>query len=398
MSARPRKVPAYRLHKPTGQAVVRLDGRDFYLGKHDTEASHEAYRRKIAEWLTYGTTRSEDRLDPAGSSTLTIGELILAFWTSHGEKYYRRADGTPTGELDNFRDALRPLNRLYGHALARDFGPLALKSVRQSMIESGLCRNVINERIGKVVRVFKWAVSVELLPVTIYQSLTTVAGLRKGRSEARETGPVKPVPESHLEAIRPHVARQVWAMVELQRLTGMRPGEVTIMRTSDLDISGKVWVYVPNRHKTEHHDKERKIYLGPRSQMILRPWLRTDLTDYLFSPKEGRKSGGPNNERADPPLLPPPRGHDNGRVDPSRTPGSHYNTRAYAHAIHRGCRKANVPVWGPNRLRHNAATMLRKEFGLDVARAVLGHEDVDTTAIYAERDGNLAATAMERIG
>ena len=47
-----RKPPAYRLHKPTGQAVVRIDGRDFYLGKHGTDASHEAYRRLIAEWAT----------------------------------------------------------------------------------------------------------------------------------------------------------------------------------------------------------------------------------------------------------------------------------------------------------------------------------------------------------
>jgi hypothetical protein len=42
--------------------------------------------------------------------------------------------------------------------------------------------------------------------------------------------------------------------------------------------------------------------------------------------------------------------------------------------------------------------VIRKEFGLDVARAVLGHEVVDTTTIYAERDGTLAASAMERIG
>ena len=38
MPVQARKVPSYRLHKPTGQAVVRLDGRDVYLGKHGTEA------------------------------------------------------------------------------------------------------------------------------------------------------------------------------------------------------------------------------------------------------------------------------------------------------------------------------------------------------------------------
>ena len=28
------RIPRYRLHKPTGLAVVRLNGRDIYLGKH----------------------------------------------------------------------------------------------------------------------------------------------------------------------------------------------------------------------------------------------------------------------------------------------------------------------------------------------------------------------------
>ena len=49
-----RAIPAYRLHKPTGQAVVRLDGRDHYLGRHGTEANRQAYRRTIADWLAAG--------------------------------------------------------------------------------------------------------------------------------------------------------------------------------------------------------------------------------------------------------------------------------------------------------------------------------------------------------
>ena len=57
-----------------------------------------------------------------------------------------------------------------------------------------------------------------------------------------------------------------------------------------------------------------------------------------------------------------------------------------------------MPIWGPNRLRHNAATSLRAEFGLEVARAVLGHEKADTTQIYAERDLAKAREVMAAIG
>src|SRR5436190_668846 len=97
------------------------------------------------------------------------------------------------------------------------------------------------------------------------------------RSEARESKPVKPVPESFVDAIRLKVSPQIWAMIELQRYTGMRPGEVTAMRTSDIDTSGKVWVYSPTAHKTAYRGHSRQIYLGPRAQAVLKAWLRTDL-------------------------------------------------------------------------------------------------------------------------
>src|SRR5262249_29487116 len=133
---------------------------------------------------------------------------------------------------------------------------------------------------------FKWAVENELVPASVHHGLRTVAGLRRGRCDVRESEPVRPAPEAMVEAVRPHVARQVWTMIELQLLTGMRPGEATSMRTRDLDTSGKVWVYTPESHKTEHHGKRRAIYIGPRAQSVLRPWLRTDLASYLFSPAE----------------------------------------------------------------------------------------------------------------
>src|SRR5262249_38697278 len=145
-----------------------------------------------------------------------------------------------------------PLRLQYGTTLARDFGPLALKGVRQAMISAGLCRTEVNRRCRIVVRCFKWAVENELVPPSVHHGLRAVSGLKKGRSEAREREPVRPVPEAFVEAVRPFVSRQVWAMIELQRLTGARPGEITVMRALDLDTSGRVWVYTPAGHKTEH--------------------------------------------------------------------------------------------------------------------------------------------------
>ena len=72
----------------------------------------------------------------------------------------------------------------------------------------------------------------------------------------------------------------------VQLVTGMRPGEVVLMRACDIDMSGKTWEYRPESHKTEHHGIERVIFLGPRAQTIARPFLKRDLQAHLFSPKD----------------------------------------------------------------------------------------------------------------
>jgi integrase len=316
VSVRP---PSYRLHKPTNQAVVTLDGRDYYLGVYGSATSRAEYDRRIKEWLAAG--RRLARAGPAGAaSDLTVSELILAY-VKFVDGYYVK-NGRPTKEAANVRLALRPLRHLYGQTPAAEFGPLALKAVRRAMVEADICRLEVNRRTGRIVRAFKWAVENELVPPSVHQALKAVAWLRKGRTEARESPPVKPVPEPFVDAVRPHVPRQVWAMVELQRLTGMRPGEVVTMRTCDLDISGRVWVYTPGSHKTEHHDKPRTVYLGPRAQEVLRPWLRTDLGGYTV-PAPGGDGGAVGGAAAQPqgpddPLAAGPDPEEGAEEDPGR--------------------------------------------------------------------------------
>jgi integrase len=394
------RTPAYRLHKPTGQAVVTLGGRDHYLGRHGTPESKAEYDRLVAEWLAAGRMPPAQSLGPGP----TVNEMILAY-VRHADAYYTM-DGRPTKEPQDIRFALRPLRKLYGDRPAREVGPLAIKAVRQVMIDSGLCRNEVNKRVGKIKRAFKWAVSEELVPPSVYHGLQAVSGLRHGRADVRESKPVRPVPDAFVDAIRPHVSRQVWAMVELQRLTGARPGEVVIMRTIDVDMTGRVWCYVPSSHKTEHHGKERRIYLGPAAQAVLRPWLRADLMAYLFSPAEATdERKAESRRRRKTPVQPSQQ--DRSKHRPKKRPGIHYTTESYRRAIAYGVRKANaerarsgepsVPSWHPHQLRHNAATRLRREFGLDVARAVLGHSSPAVTEVYAELD-MAKAEAMERVG
>jgi hypothetical protein len=180
-----RRIPKYSTHKATGQARVRIDGRTFYLGKYDSPESHRKYDEIIATWLTGDGLPNPD--------AMTVSRLCVTYIEKHAKLYYRK-NGRETSELSVIRAALKPLIQQFGQLKVEDFGPGKLKRVRQSMIERGLVRASINQNINRIRRLFKWGVENELVPVNVHVALTTVAGLRHGRSEAVESDPVVPGP------------------------------------------------------------------------------------------------------------------------------------------------------------------------------------------------------------
>jgi hypothetical protein len=177
---------------------------------------------------------------------------------------------------------------------AAEFGPKKLKAVRVHMVALGWCRNQVNKHVGRIKRVFSWAVEEEMVPGSVAHALREVRGLKAGRSDAWETEKVRPVADDDVAAVLPFLPAPVRAMVELQKLSGMRPGEVCIMRARDIDRTRDVWEYTPQRHKNDWRGKPRVVFLGPRSQAVLGPFLTADPDAYLFSPAEAEASGGPS--------------------------------------------------------------------------------------------------------
>jgi hypothetical protein len=111
MSVRSPRTPSYRKHKPTGQAVVTLSGRDFYLGRYGSRESRSEYDRLIAEWLTSG--RELPGPTSGNGSDLTVNEMLLAF-EQWAESYYRKG-GEITGEVTNVV-SVRPIPSLTARA------------------------------------------------------------------------------------------------------------------------------------------------------------------------------------------------------------------------------------------------------------------------------------------
>ncbi len=430
--SRPRKIPSYRHHKSSGQAVVTLSGRDVYLGRYDTPESRDRYHQVVTEWL------ANHRQTPASSTTgampdcklITVNELFVAYWQfCHG---YYVTDGQPTGECANVRDAMRHLVTNYGSMRVQDFRPATLKAVRQDLIDKGLCRRTVNDRINRIRRMFRWGVENDMVDASVLHALQAVAALRRGRGGAREGTGVKPVPDDRIEAVMSHLPPVVRAMVRLQQVTGMRPGELVIMRTCDIDTTGEIWSYRPSSHKTEHFGHERLIHIGRRGQDHLRPYLRTELDAFLFDPRQAMSERWA--------VRPTHRRQPNKKRKTSRKFSDRYTTASYLRAIYHACDQAYPPPthlqrlrvpgkkgdrwekpdewrqrlgekrwaelqqwrkehrWHPHPLRHTAATFLRKQFGVEAARVVLGHRSAAVTEIYAELDQMKAADIMARVG
>lgn len=415
-----KRTPSYLLHRATGQARCRINGQDHYLGPYGSPESREKYESLVAEWFARNGDTS--RLN------LTIDDLAILFM-EFAENYYRRKTGEPTGSARNVREALRPVIRLFGTTRIREFGPTKLKAAREEMVKAGLCRTNINRQVHWIKRVFKWGVENEYVPAPIYQALAAVAGLKIGRSDAVESAPVQPVREAIVNETIPHLSPVVADMVRLQMLTGCRPGELCLIRPCDVTFqSNGVWVFRPEHHKTEHHGKERRIFIGPEGQAILRPYLDRDAEAYCFSPAESEAQRNADKRANRKTPMTPSQAARQAKPNPRRAPKERYTKDSYVRAIVRACEigfdmphelrkiRDDVPAaereerkkraaewrakhcWSPNQLRHTRATRIREKYGIEAAATVLGHSDPRVTEIYAERDFEMAARIMAEVG
>lgn len=369
-----RRIPSLRHHKPSGRAVVTLNGRDHYLGVYGTEAAEREYNRVIAEWLAAGrvvVTRSPD---------VMVKELAAAY-LAHAKGRMGRDDYT------HAKLSLRVAVDLYAERPARDFGPLALRAVRQRMLDTPNrfgkppARSYVNKHVSHVVRAWKWAVAQELVPAPVYDALRCVPGLRAG--EARDTPKVRPPAVGALEAVLPHLGKVPRDLITLISLTGMRAGEASAIRPMDVSTHGidpdgaqhhGLWVYVPQSHKTAHRGHQRVIFLGHQAQRLLAPYLDRPADRYCFRPCEA--------------VL-----HHTGK----RKPGERYRASSLGHALAKACKKAGVR-FTLHQLRHSAGTSIRAAFGPEHSRAALGHKTIQANEVYSEIDRAKAAEVARKIG
>ncbi len=427
---RPPSVP--KPYVKSGQLAVNLRDprtgyrRTIYLGDPGDSASRKQYARVIADWEAADRAveppRTRVRRKVRRPDGVSVTEIVVGYWMAVKARHTDPQSGQPTPHGRAVKTALRRLRQTHGNMSAIDFGPLAFQDWREHAIKQGdWNRQSLNRAAGIVQRCFRWAVSRELVPSSVYESLKCVEPLKPREDpRVREPKRVGPVGDADVDAIRPHVARQVWAIVELQRLTGARGCELTIMRPCDLDTSGAVWFYTPEHHKNTHRRHQRVIPLEPKAQQVVAPFLsRRKVTAYMFSPSEAEAERLERRaaERVTATSCGNTRG-SNRKPNPKRTAGDHYTSESYGRAVQRGC-DAAAPVpdevkakgedsvkqwrkrhrWTPYQQRHSTATRIRKQFGLVAASLVLGHSSTTVTdAVYAQHDTAAIEKVMLDVG
>lgn len=350
------------LNDANGSGRVKIDGVDYYLGPIATAMPR--FERLVKRWRWNDCSMpplSED------GKVLTVSRMVRAF-TLWAAKPVERKGQTrhrfTAKHLDNYDRALAPLLQHFGWLPAGLMTVEELKEVRGTWIDDDLRTSTINSRVGLIVRVFRWAVGEMMIPSSTYVGLTTLSALRPGEELLPAPRKVKPVAWADVNGILPHLPTPVAAMVRLQWLTGMRPGEVVLMRWADIDegfgaVDGvRVWAFYPLTHKLSRIGKDRVIPLGPEAQRILVAHRKPDESSWLFSPSDVRK-----------------------RLDW----GDRYSTQSYGNAIRQVAKRLDLPKWSPNQLRHAAATAADEALGIEAAKQLLGHADSAMTENYVTR-------------
>lgn len=376
------RIPKHRKHV-TGQGTVRLQGIDYYTGKWGTEKAEKKYKQLIATYLASAGRPLKGNEQP------TVG-LVLGRYQKHAEQHF----GEKSGQYARVKLAVLAALEEHLHTPAPEFKALALERVRDHMISLNWRCGFVNSCIGVIKSAFKWGARVELIDGNVYQNLRILAKLKNGQSGVKESRKIRPVCEDSVRKTLDELRPTVQAMVGVQLLAGMRPVEVCLMRWADCSHDGRdtdgttypgVWIYRPRSHKTQHHDFDRVIFLGPKAQALLLPFRHRPSEEFLFSPHEAVKSFLESQDR----LFRPGR---------SRSPGKMYRTSSYGHAIKKACARAGVTPWSPNQLRHLCATRIRSKYTPDHARIVLGHKLPGVTGVYAEDDLMKAALVAREMG
>lgn len=377
---KPTNPPVHR--HASGQARVRIAGKDIYLGKFGSVEAARAYA-DLLERLASGEDATK-KVAPATPdvAVVTIAVVVSRWFDEEGPRF-----GPESREVAQYKLAVRPLLRLYGSLPAAEFTCDHLERIQMALASGSWrtekdrgwhvkhgrpvtsSRGVVNRTCVRIRTIFRWAERKRLVPAGTFAHLRTLPGLRANDGRVRHTQRPQPATMREVNAVIKHLPPVGVALLLVQYWTGMRSAEVRTMRAGEVDTSGEVWLYRPAKHKMSHRGQGRVVAIGRRAQAVLRSWLASKSpAEYVFTPSKLRRSEGC------------------------------YTREGYAQLIRRAATAAGLPGWHAYRCRHSCRMRVAAKHGLEAAKSVLGHSHVSTTELYGRLDEALARRTAADMG
>lgn len=365
----------------SNQARVRINGKDVYLGLFGSPESKKKYAELAAQFAAQPDGKP---ISVPKGHVVTVDEVVIRW---HAQAVIDR--GADCKEIESVMSACNPMRRLFGTHAAADFDDQHLETVRAAMIsgswlndeerairakkkaEIGWCREHTNHQVGRIRTVWRWAERKRLVPRGSWGNLCTLPPIERFHKVRRATIR-QAVDDAVVEETLKHVTPIIGAMLRVHLLIGCRPGELVRMQANEIEIGADgLGAYTFAEHKDAWRDGATKTIILPAEAVaILSPWL------------EAARRIGP-----DIPLW-----------RHSRDPKKCYGVEGYYRHIVRACERNGIKPWYPYGIRHNFRRKVGRQFGIEGARAALGHKSIHMTAEYSkEQDLELARKVAKEL-
>lgn len=379
-------IPAYKLHKASGRAYCQVDRKQHYFGTFGTRESRADYRAFVERWeRVKGKLQAEvDDGEPG-----TILEAVQVYL----DEALGEISATERADIER---NLTTLTDRYGDCYVDDFKPLQLRDLRDHWCAAGHVRKTINKAMGRIRQFFQWCVREEFAQPDTHSRLLAEPNLKRGK-KAPDNPPVEAVPESDYLATLPQLSSRLRAMAQIQFLCGSRPAEVCAIRgreihqagsvrigRSSIQVPAGVWLWMPP-HKTQRLEKLVVYTMGPQAQAIVAPWLRDNPDEHLFQPREQRVEQYAALRTDESPAAVQRREKRKQRRPGTRYARSAWTTDSYDKSIAAAAKRAKVPHWSPNQLRHSFVSRTTALSNLLTASAAVSHSSPDVTLMYLDR-------------
>ena len=369
-------------------AFYWYDGKRIRLpGTYNSPESKQAYFEAMAE-IEKAKTDEKKKPKLPKQQQMTVVELVTAF-LDYGEIYYRK-NGKQTSTFSNYVVASRSLVDMFGKWKIDNFTQNEIFELQNHLDErDDLSRGTVNEYITCVKKFFNWGAERGFVPVDVAGRLAFVKPLKEGRCLSYDLPDVQPVSWEVVEKTLIHLSRVVADMLVMQWETGMRSQDVCWMKWCQIDSSDDIWIYdLKKQHKTSHYGITRYIPLNKKCQDILDRYKDTPEDQFIFSPKKNVKDladkrSANRKTKVQPSQI---RRKQKQQVRREDLVGDAYAVNSYYNAVKRACKKAGVPHWFPNQLKHSFTTHVANTQGEQAAQTLRGHTTVKTTRIYIHED------------